>query len=91
MWTIIYWYRKENHWTNMHGYSDEDTATEVAKQVAKNLLPIHIISLSDNKGEIVWAEIGSHPVIGHCNMEHCWCRDFPAETDHTLELGSSNT
>lgn len=92
MWTVIFWDRAANHWTDMRGYSDEDVATENAKQIAEELPPSHIVSLANNEGEIVWAEIGSHPAIGYCRESFgCWCETTSPTQDHTLVEGSSNT
>lgn len=92
MWTIIVWDRLTNEWASMRGYSDEDVATENAKQLVECVTSATIISLADSKGEIVWAEIGSHPVIGRCLDSYCWCYDNPIIEDHTLNAvkGSSN-
>lgn len=90
MWTIITWSRDTGQWYHMRGLNDEWQAFGRAKEWAKEMLPLTVISLSDPAGKVVWAEIGSHPVIGRCSDDECWCNDHPADTDHTLELGSSN-
>lgn len=85
MWTVIIWAREPNQWVHMHGFSDEDVATENAEQLAECYVSCHIVSLSDPTGEVVWAEIGSHPVIGRCDDNECWCYDHPDGEDHSLE------
>lgn len=84
MWTVIRWDRLKNQWLNMSGYSDESRATEVAKDSAETFTPDLIVSLADPTGDIVWAAIGQHPVIGRCDHIECWCYDHPNDEDHTL-------
>lgn len=91
MWTITTWSRNTGQWYHMRGFHDGGQACERAKKWAKEMLPLTVISLSDPDGIVVWAAIGSHPTIGHCETPViCWCGEFSKEYDHTVKLGSSN-
>ncbi len=91
MWTIITWSRVTGQWYHMRGLNDEWQAFGRCQDWTKKALPLTVVSLSDPAGNVVWAAIGSHPVVGHCeNPVTCWCGEFSSEHDHTLELGSSN-